>query len=199
MITLWQFRASPYNEKVRWALDLKRVTHRRRSFLPGLHVGAIKSRTGQTATPILQLNGKWLSGSAAIVAALEERFPNPPLFPKDAAMRAAVLEIEKRFDDDFGPRMRRATFGQLLQAPSYLARVFAAGRSALVQAAYGAIIPLAELSRLWDRRCGQPIRASIFRNALHHRRDWTEPRFRHRRVAVLEGWPRCAGRDAGAL
>ena len=143
MITLWQFRASPYNEKVRWALDLKRVTHRRRSFLPGLHVGAIKSRTGQTATPILQLNGKWLSGSAAIVAALEERFPDPPLFPKDAAMRAAVLEIEKRFDDDFGPRMRRATFGQLLQAPSYLARVFAAGRSALVQAAYGAIIPLA--------------------------------------------------------
>jgi hypothetical protein len=27
MIELLQFRHSPYNEKVRWALDLKRVPH----------------------------------------------------------------------------------------------------------------------------------------------------------------------------
>lgn len=143
MIELWQFRASPYNEKIRWALDFKRIEHRRRSVLPGLHIGPIKSRTGQAATPILQLDGKWLSGSSAIAAALDARFPDPPLFPADPASRAAVLEIEKRFDDDFGPRMRRATFGQLLPTPRYLARVFAAGRSSLTQAAYGMLIPLA--------------------------------------------------------
>ena len=38
MIELLQFRHSPYNEKVRWALDLKRVPHRRHSLLPGPHV-----------------------------------------------------------------------------------------------------------------------------------------------------------------
>jgi glutathione S-transferase len=151
MIKLWQFRASPYNEKVRWALDLKRVPHRRRSFLPGLHMSAMKSRTGQSATPILWMGGKWLSNSADIVAALEERFPTPPLYPKDDAARSAVLEIEKRFDNDFGPRMRRATFGQLLTSPWYLGRVFAAGRSAIAQAAYCSIIPLASSAiRRWN-------------------------------------------------
>jgi hypothetical protein len=34
---LIQFRYSPYNEKVRWALDFKRVPHVRRSLLPGPH------------------------------------------------------------------------------------------------------------------------------------------------------------------
>ena len=31
MLELLQFRHSPYNEEVRWALDIKRVPHRRRS------------------------------------------------------------------------------------------------------------------------------------------------------------------------
>ena len=35
-VTLLQFPYSPYNEKARWALDYKRVAHRRRSFLPPL-------------------------------------------------------------------------------------------------------------------------------------------------------------------
>jgi hypothetical protein len=53
MIELWQFRASPYNEKVRWALDLKQVPHRRRSVLPGLHhvpASITPRRTGLAAT-----------------------------------------------------------------------------------------------------------------------------------------------------
>jgi glutathione S-transferase len=43
MIELLQFRHSPYNEKVRWALDLKRLPHRRRSLLPGPHMGVVKN------------------------------------------------------------------------------------------------------------------------------------------------------------
>jgi len=40
MIELLQFRhsLSPSNEKLRWALDIKRVPHRRRSLLPGPHL-----------------------------------------------------------------------------------------------------------------------------------------------------------------
>jgi len=140
---LLHFRASPYNEKARWALDLKRVRHRRRSVLPGPHAPLIKSRSGQTATPILKLDGEWISGSAAIVAAIDARFSDPPLLPRDQQLRAEALAIEAKFDDDFGPRMRRAAFGQLLPYPFYLARVFAAGRSKSAQTAYGAIIPLA--------------------------------------------------------
>jgi hypothetical protein len=32
---LWQLELSHYNEKVRWALDLKRIDHVRRPLLPG--------------------------------------------------------------------------------------------------------------------------------------------------------------------
>ncbi|MBM3557707.1 MAG: glutathione S-transferase, partial [Alphaproteobacteria bacterium] len=62
-IELLQFRASPYNEKIRWALDLKRIPHRRRSVAPGPHVPALKPLTGRTTTPVLKLDGKWLDGS----------------------------------------------------------------------------------------------------------------------------------------
>ena len=35
---LWQLELSHYNEKVRWALDLKRIDHVRRPLLPGAHL-----------------------------------------------------------------------------------------------------------------------------------------------------------------
>jgi len=35
---LWQPQISRYVEKVRWALDYKRVPHIRQSLLPGLHL-----------------------------------------------------------------------------------------------------------------------------------------------------------------
>jgi len=44
MLTLLQFRYSPYNEKARWALDFKRVPHERRSLLPGPHMGEVRRR-----------------------------------------------------------------------------------------------------------------------------------------------------------
>ena len=49
MIELLQVRHSPYNEKVRWALDAKRVPHRRRSLLPGPHMGGVTTLTGTGA------------------------------------------------------------------------------------------------------------------------------------------------------
>ena len=67
MIELLQFRHSPYNEKVRWALDLKRVPHRRRSLLPGPHMATVRKLTGRTTTPVLILDdGRALDGSARI-------------------------------------------------------------------------------------------------------------------------------------
>lgn len=51
MIELLQFRHSPYNEKVRWALDLKRVPHRRRSLLPGPHMAKVKKLTSRRPPP----------------------------------------------------------------------------------------------------------------------------------------------------
>ena len=68
MIELLQFRHSPYNEKVRWALDLKRVPHVRRSLLPGPHLRTVRALTGRTTTPVLRAGETVIDGSAAWVA-----------------------------------------------------------------------------------------------------------------------------------
>ena len=93
MIELLQFRHSPYNEKARWALDLKHVPHVRRSLLPGPHMGVVKPLTGRTGTPVVRHDGGVIDGSARIIEWLDERFPQPRLVPDDAAARLRVDRV----------------------------------------------------------------------------------------------------------
>jgi len=83
---LWQVQVSHYVEKVRWALDYKRVPHIRRSLLPGLHAVKAKRLTGDTSTaPVLTINGRSTGDSSRIIALIEERWSQPPLYPEDPA------------------------------------------------------------------------------------------------------------------
>ena len=59
---LWQLQISHFNEKVRWALDLKRVPHVRRSLLPGAHAVQARRLTGADTTPVLTLDGRSIGG-----------------------------------------------------------------------------------------------------------------------------------------
>ncbi len=141
-VELIQFRYSPYNEKVRWALDWKRIPHTRRSLLPGPHAPVVLRLTGRTEVPVLRLGGEVIAGSARILEAIEERFPDPPLFPADPDERARALEIQSWFDDDVGPCVRRALFHVMLPSPDYLVRVFAGHRGPGMQRVYRAMLPL---------------------------------------------------------
>ena len=85
---LWQLQVSHYVEKVRWALDYKRIPHIRHSLLPGLHAVTTKRVSGDTSTaPVLTLDGRSIGDSTRIIAAIEERWPQPPLYPEDEAQR----------------------------------------------------------------------------------------------------------------
>jgi glutathione S-transferase len=143
VIELVQFRHSPYNEKVRWALDLKRVPHARRSVLPGPHMVSVRRLTGRTSTPVLVRDGHAMDQSADILAWLEERYPEPPLLPTDPAARAEALRIQRWFDDEITPRSRRVVLDTLLREPTYFARVFGEALPAWEQRAYSLIVPLA--------------------------------------------------------
>jgi glutathione S-transferase len=143
MLELLQFRHSPYNEKVRWALDFKRVPHARRSLLPGPHLPTVKKLTGRSTTPVLVADGEAIDGSARILAWLEERYPQPPLWPDAPADRAEALRIEQWFDDDLTPRIRRPVLQALLANPAYFAALFAQGATAAKRLAYACTVPLA--------------------------------------------------------
>ena len=126
---LWQLQLSHYNEKVRWALDYKRVPHIRRSLLPGLHIFKAMRLTGDTSTtPVLTLDGRSIGDSTRIIAEIEERWPQPPLYPRDPAQRRRALELEEFFDEELGPHIRRVAYYELLPHPELVIPLFAHGQ-----------------------------------------------------------------------
>jgi glutathione S-transferase len=138
---LWQFKFSHFNEKARWALDCKRVAHRRRSVLPGAHIVPILWMTGQKAVPVLLLDGKTIVDSTRIIAALEEKYPDPPLYPSDPAERRRALELEEFFDEELGPYLRRMWFHELLPDADYSAAQLSVGFSPRARRLYRVIFP----------------------------------------------------------
>jgi glutathione S-transferase len=117
--TLWQIDVSHYSEKARWALAWKGVEHRRRSPVPGAHmvVALWLTRGAHYTFPVLSLDGRRIGDSTAIVAALEERYPDPPLYPADVAERRRALELEEFFDEELGPPIRQLAWHELGNDP----------------------------------------------------------------------------------
>jgi glutathione S-transferase len=111
---LWHLKVSSYNEKARWALDYKGVPHVRRAVLPRRHPAIAKRLTGGTTFPVLELDGEAIGDSTAIIAALEERHPEPPLYPSDPVERRRALELEDFFDEELGPYARRSVVSRML-------------------------------------------------------------------------------------
>jgi glutathione S-transferase len=103
---LWHLPISHFSEKVRWALDWKRVPHRRRVMPPGLHPLAGLMLTGGRGytMPVLVADGQRIADSTDIIAWLEERFPDRPLYPADPGDRTRALELEDWFDENLGRR-----------------------------------------------------------------------------------------------
>jgi glutathione S-transferase len=126
--TLWHISVSHYSEKVRWALDHKQVPHKRRAVsIPGLHIPASMLLThGASHTfPVLEIDGRTIGDSTEIIAALEERHPERPLYPADPEQRRRALELEDFFDEELGPHIRLLAFHELGKDPERFEAVIA--------------------------------------------------------------------------
>jgi glutathione S-transferase len=121
---LWHLKVSHYNEKVRWALDYKGIPHRRRAVMPGRHREIAEKLTGGSTFPVLELDGKAIGDSTEIIAALERRHPEPPLYPADPAARERALEIEDFFDEQLGPHTRLLAIHYMLPDPKLMLGAF---------------------------------------------------------------------------
>jgi len=141
-LELIQFPYSHYNEKVRWALDLKRPPHQRTDLVPGPHAMTALRLTGQTQVPIMRFGREYVPGSADILARLEQRFPLPPLYPSDPESRARAVELQRFFDEDIGPMVRRGVFAVLTREPDYLCAMFTQQKGSVARSLYRAVFPL---------------------------------------------------------
>jgi glutathione S-transferase len=138
---LVQFRFSHFNEKARWALDYKRVPHRRRTLLPGLHARAARKLTGKTTVPILVDRDQVVGDSTRIIAYLERMYPDPQLYPADERARERALALEDYFDEQVGPAVRQALFFLGRDDSGFAVGLFAAHKAPWQQLAYqGALL-----------------------------------------------------------
>ena len=108
-VVLWHLEVSHYNEKARWALDYKGIPHERRAPMPGLHGlrALVLTRGAQRRLPVIEIDGRRVGDSTAIIAALEDYAPEPPLYPRDPEEQARALELEDWFDERLAPPLRR--------------------------------------------------------------------------------------------
>jgi glutathione S-transferase len=130
---LWHIPISHYNEKVRWALDWKGIPHRRRVLGPDYLIRAWWA-TGRGTLPILFLDGRAIGDSTHILAALEARHPEPPLYPSSDADRQRALALEDDLDERLGPALRAAVVTPLFRLDPELA--IRALTSGMPEAAY---------------------------------------------------------------
>ena len=144
---LWQIKVSHYSEKIRWALDYKGVEHERKAPLPGAHmlIALAKSRGESKTFPLLDLDGRTYADSTDIIGALEERWPEPPLYPADPEERRRALELEDFFDEEVAPYTRLYAWHEITRDPEIAARLLRDDLPAPMKGAARALVPAAGL------------------------------------------------------
>jgi maleylpyruvate isomerase len=126
------------SHRVRIGLNLKGVVYETRpvNLLKGEHTGAAyRALNPQGLAPSLEVDGRVLTQSSAILEWLEETYPDPPLLPADPFDRAAVRAIAAVVGADVHP-LHNMRVGREVQAlggdpKAWNARWITAGLDAL--------------------------------------------------------------------
>jgi glutathione S-transferase len=139
---LWHLKVSHYNEKARWALDYKGVPHVRRAAEPGRHRKIARRLTGGRTLPVLELDGEAIGDSTRIIEALEHRYPERPLYPREPQAKRRALYLEDFFDEELGPHSRLLTINHMLPSAELTLGAFFPDVSGPRRLAARALFPL---------------------------------------------------------
>ena len=107
-VVLYWMSISHPSQVVRKMLDVKGVDYEVVNVVPlnqRIHLRLAGFRGG--TVPALVLDGERIQGSRKIARALDERWPEPPIFPADPASRARVEEAERWGEEQLQPIPRR--------------------------------------------------------------------------------------------
>lgn len=141
--TLWQLHLSIFSEKARWALDFKNVPHRRRSMLSGLHPYTLRVTGRGSSVPVLDIDGDHVADSTEIIRILEDRYPEPRLYPQGADLERA-LAVEDFFDEYCGHDLRKVVLDSVFQDPKLVAKYMLADQPAIIRKPAPRVFRLAE-------------------------------------------------------
>jgi glutathione S-transferase len=144
-VVLYWMSISHPSQVARKMLDLKGVEYELVHVVPlnqRIHL-RLAGFSGGTV-PALKLDGRRILGSRAIARALEERWPEPPLFPADPALRARVEEAERWGEERLQPIPRRLFRYGVARNPQLRRWVIGARRLRMPALIAQAIRPAAE-------------------------------------------------------
>lgn len=97
-LVLHQYQVSPFAAKVRRCLHFKQVPFAVKNY--GLSdVGKVRKLSAAGKAPVLEHDGAMIADSSDIIRHLEQRFPDPPVFPADAGARALAHVFEDWADE----------------------------------------------------------------------------------------------------
>lgn len=120
------------------ALERKGIPFERIDQLPVLHRITMRARGFERSTvPGLSLDGRKVHGSNAILLALDELQPEPPLFPDEPARRGAVEAAVRWGEDVYQRTVRYLLPYSLLRRPGAVASVL---RSAELSVPTGIVV-----------------------------------------------------------
>jgi glutathione S-transferase len=103
MMKLFTFATSPYARKVQMVLDYKGIPYESCERCYSLdRKEDLRAASKRAEVPVLTLdNGRTLADSTIICEFLEQVYPDPPIYPKDAWERARMRTIEDLCDRTF--------------------------------------------------------------------------------------------------
>jgi glutathione S-transferase len=163
---LWHIAISHFSEKVRWALAYKGADHEIRAPMPGVHMPlALWLTRGSAFTlPVIELDGRRIGDSTAIIAALERRHPDPPLYPSTAPELRRALALEDWFDESVGPYTRRLAFYEVGQDRALVTAMAARMTPGLARRLGGAVAPVSRMLTAVRYRAGDERAANEARS-----------------------------------
>ena len=111
-LTLIELYPSPWSERLRWALEWKRVPYARRAYQPLAGEEELRRATGLSTVPVLLADGEVIGDSDAALEWLETHHPSPALVPEDPRLRAQVRAWEVAATETLAPAARLVMIGR---------------------------------------------------------------------------------------
>ncbi len=111
-LELIELYPSPWSERLRWALEWKRVPYARRAYQPLAGEEELRHTTGISTVPVLLAEGEVVGDSDAALEWLEAHHPSPALLPEDPRLRAQARAWEIAATETLAPAGRLVTIGR---------------------------------------------------------------------------------------
>ncbi len=111
-LELIELYPSPWSERLRWALEWKRVPYTRRAYQPLAGEEELRRTTGISTVPVLLADGEVVGDSDAALEWLEAHHPSPALVPEDPRLRAQARAWEIAATETVAPAGRLVMIGR---------------------------------------------------------------------------------------